>query len=55
LLIAAKGDELLDWREMTSHYSDANQIVLEGGDHGLSGFDAYLDQVIDFCSKEKAP
>ncbi|MDF3035218.1 MAG: hypothetical protein K0S28_492 [Paucimonas sp.] len=55
LLIVAKGDELLDWREMTSHYLNANQVVLEGGDHGLSDFDAYLDQVIDFCGKGATP
>ena len=36
LLLAAKGDELLDWRLMRSHYQGAHQIVLEGGDHGLS-------------------
>jgi predicted esterase YcpF (UPF0227 family) len=47
-LIAATGDEVLDWREMTAHYPGARHIIIEGGDHGLSGFDAYMDQVLVF-------
>jgi predicted esterase YcpF (UPF0227 family) len=49
LLIAAKGDELLDWREMTGRYPGARQIVLEGGDHGLSGFADLVDEVLAFA------
>jgi predicted esterase YcpF (UPF0227 family) len=48
-LIAAKGDEVLDWREMTAHYPGAQQCVIEGGDHGLSDFERYLDQALAFC------
>lgn len=48
-LIAATGDEVLDWREMTAHYPGAKQIVIEGGDHGLSDFSRYLDEVLAFC------
>ena len=29
LLFAAKGDELLDWHLMQSHYQAANQIIIE--------------------------
>ena len=47
-LIAATGDELLDWREMTAHYPHARQIVIEGSDHGLSGIEPYLDAVLAF-------
>jgi predicted esterase YcpF (UPF0227 family) len=47
-LLAATGDEVLDWREMVAHYPGARQTVIEGSDHGLSGFDAYLDQVLEF-------
>lgn len=47
-LIAATGDELLDWREMAAHYAGARQIIIEGSDHGLSGFEPYLDQVLAF-------
>ena len=49
LLLAATGDEVLDWREMTARYEGANQHVIEGSDHGLSDFDDYLDEVVRFC------
>ncbi len=49
LLLAAKGDELLDWRLMQGHYRGAHQIIIEGGDHGLSGFEQYLKIVLRFC------
>jgi predicted esterase YcpF (UPF0227 family) len=47
-LIAATGDEVLDWREMVAHYPGARQVVIAGSDHGLSDFDDYLDQVLLF-------
>ena len=50
-LMAAKGDELLDWQEMVHFYANAQQLVLEGSDHGLSEYSLYLPQVLDFaCS-----
>lgn len=49
LLLAAKGDELLDWRLMRSHYRGAHQVILDGGDHGLSDFGLYLEKVLSFC------
>lgn len=48
-LLAATGDEVLDWREMTAHYTGARQHVIEGSDHGLSDFDKYIEAVIEFC------
>lgn len=51
LLLAATGDEVLDWREMTERYAGANQHVIEGSDHGLSDFDDYLDEVVRFCEE----
>ncbi|OJU91619.1 MAG: esterase [Burkholderiales bacterium 66-5] len=50
LLVAAQGDEVLDWREMVARYPQAEQIVLRGGDHALSGFEALLDRVLEFCA-----
>ena len=50
LLVAAQGDEVLDWREMVARYPQAEQIVLQGGDHALSGFEALLDRVLEFCA-----
>jgi predicted esterase YcpF (UPF0227 family) len=48
LLIAAKGDELLDWKEMVGFYSGAKQLVLEGSDHGIADYADHLPVVIDF-------
>ena len=50
LLLAATGDEILDWREMTARYAGAHQHVIEGSDHGLSDFDDYLQEVLAFCN-----
>lgn len=49
LLVAATGDEVLDWREMTARYPHAQQRVIQGSDHALSDFDQYIDEVIAFC------
>ena len=49
-LIAATGDEVLDWREMVAHYPGARQRVIDGSDHGLSDFDQYIDEVLAFCA-----
>jgi predicted esterase YcpF (UPF0227 family) len=51
-LIAATGDEILDWHEMVAHYADAPQRVIEGSDHGLSDFEGYMDEVLAFCGIE---
>jgi predicted esterase YcpF (UPF0227 family) len=49
LLVAATGDDVLDWREMTARYPDVHTRVIEGSDHGLSDFPEYFDDVIDFA------
>jgi len=49
-LIAAKGDELLDWREMVEFYAGGAQLVLEGSDHGIADYADYLPKVIEFIS-----
>jgi predicted esterase YcpF (UPF0227 family) len=46
--VIAKGDELLDWREMTGRYAGARIKLLEGSDHALSDFDAHIDEVFGF-------
>lgn len=48
LLIAATGDELLDWREMVAFCRGARQVVIQGGDHGLSDFAEHVDTVLRF-------
>ena len=49
LLVAATGDEVLDWREMVARYPDVRQTIIDGSDHGLSDFDRHVDAVIDFA------
>lgn len=48
-LIAAKGDDLIDWRDMVARYGGARQLVLPGSDHGLSDFAKYGQQVLEFA------
>jgi predicted esterase YcpF (UPF0227 family) len=49
LAIIAKGDEVLDWREMSARYPGSRIRLLEGGDHALSDFGtAHLDEVMAF-------
>jgi uncharacterized protein len=49
-VIIAKGDEVLDWREMAGRYPGARIQLLEGGDHALSDFDAHLPDMMDFLA-----
>jgi predicted esterase YcpF (UPF0227 family) len=49
LLLAATGDELLDWREMAAFYPGAQQIIIQGSDHGISNYSDYLDAVVRFA------
>lgn len=46
--VIAKGDEVLDWREMTGRYPGAHIRLLEGGDHAISDFARHLPEVMDF-------
>jgi predicted esterase YcpF (UPF0227 family) len=49
LAIVAKGDEVLDWREMAALCTGCTVKLLEGGDHALGDFAAaHLPDVIDF-------
>ena len=49
-LLAAKGDELLDWHEMVEHYPGAKHLIIEGSDHGITEYPQYLDQVVGFAA-----
>jgi uncharacterized protein len=47
--LIAKGDEVLDWREMSERFADTHLRLLEGGDHALSDFEtSHLDEVLRF-------
>lgn len=46
--LLAKGDEVLDWREMHARYAATTIQLIEGSDHALSDFDQYLPAILDF-------
>ena len=48
--LIAKGDELLDWREMSARYAGSQGQLLEGGDHALSDFDEHMAGVMRFLA-----
>ena len=53
-LIAATGDEVLDYRAMVGHYPGARQRVIDGSDHAISEFEQYVDEVLAFCLADAA-
>ena len=48
LAVIAKGDEVLDWREMAGRYPGAHIRLLKGGDHALSDFEDHLPHLLSF-------
>ena len=48
LAVIAKGDEVLDWREMAARYAGAQIRLVEGSDHALSDFDDHLPAILRF-------
>jgi uncharacterized protein len=48
LLLAETGDSVLDYREAVAYYSGAEQVVLEGGDHGFTRFIDYIPAILAF-------
>jgi len=54
-LMVETGDEVLDYRHAVAKYAGARQTVLEGGDHGFSRWDDYLDEVLAFAGLAPTP
>jgi hypothetical protein len=48
-LIAEKGDELLDWREMAAFFAGGRQTIAEGGSHALDSFAERLEGIAAFA------
>jgi predicted esterase YcpF (UPF0227 family) len=46
--IVAKGDEVLDWREMQAFCAGGTIRLLEGSDHAISDFDDHIDDLFAF-------
>ena len=44
--IVAKGDEVLDWREMTARYAQGPMKLVAGSDHGLSDFESHVPDLL---------
>ncbi len=49
MAIIAKGDEVLKWQEMTARFPAGTMRLLDGGDHAISDFEQYADEVLAFC------
>jgi uncharacterized protein len=49
-LLAATGDEVLDWRQMRGHFAGAEQHIIEGSNHAIDGFAEYVEVVAGFCT-----
>ncbi len=54
-LIAATGDEVLDYRTMLAHYPGVRTTLIQDGDHAISDFAQYLDDVLAFCGRQPPP
>lgn len=48
MAIVAKGDEVLDWREMQAFCAGGAIRLLPGSDHAISEFDEHIDDVLRF-------
>ena len=46
LAIIAKGDEVLDWREMASRYAHGPMKLIAGSDHGLTDFESHVPDLL---------
>lgn len=54
-LLACKGDEVLDWRDMADWYRGSQGHILEGGDHGIADFERWLPDILNFILAPAAP
>lgn len=55
LLIAATGDEVLDYRAAVARYRGCRQTVIDGGNHGLSDFGNHVGAVLEYCGISRPP
>ena len=49
--LIAKGDELLDWREMLARYGLGRSLLLAGSDHAISDFERWQPELIRFLTE----
>jgi uncharacterized protein len=55
MAIISKGDEVLDWREMTARYPAAHMWLQEGSDHAINEFGTYVEDVLAFVQHSGTP
>ncbi|RZL00991.1 MAG: alpha/beta fold hydrolase [Rubrivivax sp.] len=55
LTLIAKGDEVLDWREMVAHYPGTSMTLLDGGDHALTDFSPHVLAILRFLGLDQQP
>ncbi|MFP5467320.1 MAG: YqiA/YcfP family alpha/beta fold hydrolase [Gammaproteobacteria bacterium] len=48
MAVIARGDEVLDWREMQAFCASGDVRLLPGSDHAISDFSDHIDAVFDF-------
>lgn len=48
-LLAASGDQVIDYRSMVTKYAGCRQRIIAGSDHQITDFARYLDEVLAFC------
>jgi predicted esterase YcpF (UPF0227 family) len=53
--LIAKGDLLLNWREMMARYGRGRSLLLAGSDHALSDFERWQPELIRFITETQAP
>lgn len=55
-LMACTGDEVLDWKEMARTYAGCASRIINGSDHGVSDFERWMPEVLNFISEaSRAP
>ena len=48
-LLAATGDEVLDYREAVEYYAGALQEVVRGGDHSMVSFPEHIPEIVEWA------
>lgn len=49
-LLAARDDEVLNYKEMLEAFAGSQGLLIFGSNHGISDFDLYLTPILDFLT-----
>ena len=53
MLMAQKGDELLDYKEAENKFKNSKQLIQDGGNHGFEGIEDMVKDIIKFFTQTK--